>query len=567
MPFFYNKQNVKLPPFVTTPLKSFSNSNAKEGKMKICRIDSGRPRLSVAIIVRDEQEVIAGTLESIRAIADEIIVWDSGSEDETISLARQKGAKVFQGFWKNDFSAARNACLSKVTGDWVLWLDAGEKLADPDAKTLREFIDSAADPQKVYLIFVEIPPADNSVAGEQTVQPRLLPAKAGLKFEGRIRETLYPSIRAAGLKIETAPGLISRHPRQHSQDRKTRHANRDLGLVELELIDGQDSNPRLFLAQGEAFINLGNYDRAREAFIRAIELCDPDSTEMLEGYYGLLTGYNFDPNMHETQMRVCLNALEIFPLDTQLLLAVGNYFQIHNRLDLAERAFETAVKFGQTNSSVWHLCELPEVAASCLCIALQSQGKDEEARRTLEEALNRSPRSPRLLRLAFDSYIKTGNAEQCIEAARRSGMISSIEDPLILAIRGACKASKQEWTSALSDLHGAYLKGCRNNLCLRWLAVALLSNGQAEAAKPVLDEWQKLEPANPELLRYIAAAREIENALGVKVQQEAEEKSKEKAAVRQYRIDSGSAITEGHPIRIPFIHHITPSDVSITEET
>ena len=96
--------------------------------MKTQQVRNGRPRLSVALIARNEQEVIAETLDSILAIADEIIVWDSGSEDETMSLARKKGVKVFQGFWKNDFSAARNDCLSKVSGDWVLWLDAGEKL-------------------------------------------------------------------------------------------------------------------------------------------------------------------------------------------------------------------------------------------------------------------------------------------------------------------------------------------------------------------------------------------------------------------------------------------------------
>ncbi len=172
--------------------------------MKPEQFHNGRPRLSVAIIVRNEQEVIAETLESIRTIADEIIVWDSGSEDETINLARKKGAKVFQGFWKNDFSAARNACLSKVTADWVLWLDAGEKLDNLAAKKLRNFVDTTADPQNAYLIMVEIPPTESCTAGEQIAQPRLLPAKAGLKFEGRVRETLYPSI--LGRRFESRNG-------------------------------------------------------------------------------------------------------------------------------------------------------------------------------------------------------------------------------------------------------------------------------------------------------------------------------------------------------------------------
>jgi tetratricopeptide (TPR) repeat protein len=533
--------------------------------MKTEQLRNGRPRLSVAMIVRNEQEVIAETLQSVRAIADEIVVWDSGSEDETIDVARKNAAKVFQGFWKNDFSAARNACSTKVTADWVLWLDAGEKLSDLGAKKLREFVDTAADLQKAYSVIVEVPPGDTCSTGEQIAQPRLLPTKANLKFEGRVRETLYPSIQAAGLKTDSAPVRIVRHPRQHSQERRIRHANRNLGLVELELIDNEIPTARLHLAQGEAFVSLGSYDRAREAFIKAIDLAEAGSTEMLEGYYGLLTGYNNDPKMRDAQVRVCLNALEVFPLDVQLLLAIGSYFQARNRLDLATRAFETAVRFGQTNPATWHLCDLPGVAVSCLCLALQLQNKDEEACRMLEEAFDRTPQSARLSRLAMDLYIKCGNVEQALGIAQRAGITSGSDDPLVMAIRGACSAAKQEWTPALGYLQSAYLMGCHSVLCLRWLAVTLLCNGQGQAAKPVLEEWQKLEPTNPELLAYIAAVAETQESISIEKEEE-EEIGEATTAVRQYRLDSGAPITEVNAIKIPFVPHLASPEMTITED-
>ena len=165
----------------------------------------------------------------------------------------------------------------------------------------------------------------------------------------------------------------------------------------------------------------------------------------------------------------------------------------------------------------------------------------------------------------MDLYIKNGNAEQAVEIAQRNGMVSGKDDPLILAIHGACKAAKREWTPALAYLQSAYLMGCHGALCLRWLAVTLLSNGQAEAARPVLDEWQKLEPANPELLAYIAAVRETQNAICIKKEEEAVGKAK--TAVRQYRVDPGSSIAEVNPIKIPLIEHVTSSEMSITEDT
>lgn len=372
-----------------------------------------------------------------------------------------------------------------------------------------------------------------------------------------MRETLHPAIHNAGLELDIAPGRILRHPRQHSQARKQKLAQRDLDLIELESIDNNLPESRIFLAQGEAYVNLGNYDKAREFFAKAIQISLPGSTEMLEGYYGLLTGYNNNPTQSDAQMRICLNALEIFPLDTQLLLAIGNYFQTRNCLDLAVRAFETAVKFGQTNLSTWHLCQLPEVAASCLTMTLQLQGKQDEACKVVQEALIRHPNAARLERLALDLSVKTGNVDLAIQMARKVYMVGDGESPLVMAVRGACKAAKQEWTPALAYLQSAYLMGCRNAFCLRWLAVTLLSNGQGEAAKPVLAEWQNLEPANKELLAYLAAVYEANNPETAVPERELVENNKE---IRQYRVDSPNGKIDHNPIRIPAVRHSNSSE-------
>ena len=205
---------------------------------------------------------------------------------------------------------------------------------------------------------------------------------------------------------------------------------------------------------------------------------------MLEGYYGLLTGYNNDPNLRDAQMRVCLNALEIFPLDAQLLVGHGKLFSNAQSPGPGHQAFETAVKFGQTNSSTWHLCELPEVAASCLFMALQLQEKTKKPASDWKRPWIAIPNRPDCCDWPSIYISRMAKAEQAIEIAQRNGIDLREGDPIILAIRGACKAAKQEWTPALAYLQSAYLMGCHSTLCLRWLAVTLLSNGQAEAANP-----------------------------------------------------------------------------------
>src|ERR1700682_941360 len=96
--------------------------------MKSAQSISSPAKLSVAMIVRDEQELLAETLSSVQPLADEIIVLDTGSTDRTVELANEFGATVHGKPWANDFSAARNHCQHFLTGSWVLWVNAGEVL-------------------------------------------------------------------------------------------------------------------------------------------------------------------------------------------------------------------------------------------------------------------------------------------------------------------------------------------------------------------------------------------------------------------------------------------------------
>jgi len=510
--------------------------------------DAARPRLCVAMILRDEQDVLPDTLASVRALADEIVVLDTGSTDGTPAVAEQWGASVAHGAWQDDFSEARNRCLALAGGDWVLWLNAGERLDPQSAEELRDFVDDRADPAAAYLLTVALAPASAPASPEEVCQLRLLPRGAVLRFEGRVRETVRPSVKAAGLRIELAPGRIECHARAHDASRKARIAQRNLHLVEREA-EESDPSARLLLAAGEALGDLGEQQPTREAFRRAIELAERGSTEMLEGYYGLLTAYDADPEKRDTQLDTCLEALEVFPLDGQLLMAAANYLREKGRVDLAVRTLRTAIELGQVNLEAWHLAELPEVAASCLALVLQTRGEDDEAARVLDDALARSPGSVRIRRQLVELHVKRRRCEEGLRAAE--GLAAGDDRHwLAEAVRGACRAAAKEWTAALALLQGAYVAGCRDPLCLRWLAVTLLSNGAVEAAAPVLDEWQQADPLNPEVQTYVEVLRE-HRATG----------PSGLADPGRYRVDAASGPSEPSPPFFPVVSQICSADV------
>jgi len=108
--------------------------------------------LSVAMIVKDEEHNIRRALESVKDVADEIIVVDTGSKDRTPEIAREYTDKVFFHPWKNDFSEARNYSLKFPTCEWVLILDADEETSEDFRKNIREFLESVPkDVNTIYL--------------------------------------------------------------------------------------------------------------------------------------------------------------------------------------------------------------------------------------------------------------------------------------------------------------------------------------------------------------------------------------------------------------------------------
>lgn len=102
--------------------------------------------LSVCIITLNEEANLGRTLESVKGIADEIIVVDSGSTDSTVAIAQSFGAKVFVEPWKG-FALQKNSSLEKAACDWILSLDADEEVSPELAESIRAVLHSAAPPQ------------------------------------------------------------------------------------------------------------------------------------------------------------------------------------------------------------------------------------------------------------------------------------------------------------------------------------------------------------------------------------------------------------------------------------
>src|SRR5262245_39640394 len=218
-------------------------------------------RLTVAIIARNAAEALAETLVSIRNIADEIVVLDNGSSDETKDIARALGARVFERAWDDSFGAARNTCLTYVQGLWVLWLDAGETLSKDDGRLLSEFVEEHSDPSTAYFLRVSLPPMDGQWAGEQVARLRLHPRRPGIQFSGRVRENLDRSRFAFGISADVLPLSIQRSRRDLDSAVKGARAERNLVLADLQLAE-RGPSAEMHNCLGEAYQSLSRHEQA-----------------------------------------------------------------------------------------------------------------------------------------------------------------------------------------------------------------------------------------------------------------------------------------------------------------
>lgn len=465
------------------------------------------PRLSVAIITRNAAEALAETLDSVQHIADEIIVVDTGSTDHTRDVATQHKAKFYTHPWQDDFSAARNHAAQLCAGDWILWLDAGERLSSTAAEALKKFVITQAVPSLAYMLVVRLPVQPGEIAGEQVGVIRLVPNDPALKFTGRVRETLLPSITAAQLQIEGLPYRIDRGTRELDVQTKQRRAKRNITLAELAMRD-HGPRPQWLNCLGDAFHVLGQNERAAQYYRQAISLSEKGSSDMLAGYYGLIVALESSDQGRAAQLNTCAAALDIYPLDAQLLCASGGYLQSLGKLDMACKAYQTAYRFGRVNPEVWHLDGIIEVAVACYCQTLQMQQQYEAAQAVLEEQLQNYPESLRLRRQLLSLYIRLAKRKEAIAQVERLPPETPYLEALQSAVRGACLAASKNWGQALAYLESAYRQGCRDVICLQWYTLTLLSQGDVSAAMPVLAEWRAADPHHPDLAPVLAAAAE-----------------------------------------------------------
>lgn len=239
---------------------------------------TGRPLISLAVIIRNEAANLPRLLGAHRELYDEAVVVDTGSTDSSVDIAGALGARVESVAWCDDFSAARNESLARCRGQWILVLDADEHIAAAEQADLRARI-AGSEPAGIILPqwnYVDDPgqpgwrPVTPTAAAEAdgaagliiAHQVRLFPASPHARYEGRIHETVEPSLLVQGLALTTIGIPVHHHGHRERGPVQQARLQRNGRLLRQKLVD-DPHDPRARYELAEQLISERQPDLAR----------------------------------------------------------------------------------------------------------------------------------------------------------------------------------------------------------------------------------------------------------------------------------------------------------------
>lgn len=351
--------------------------------------------LSLCMIVKNEEKQIKDFLEHIYDCVDEIIIVDTGSSDDTKKIAATfPKVKTYDAQWENDFAKARNKSLKYAKGEWILVLDADERISKKDQAKISGLIKKERvtgffliqrnythDPHTRYFVssygdaYAESKPF---LGWTEHHVVRLFQNKPEIFYCFKVHELVEPSIEAAQGKVKE-----SEIPIHHYGHVDLKSVEKKFGMYAKICEQKCKDNPedeRAWFEHGINQLKLKKYKRAKDCFERVYVLnrMHPLVCAYLVEVYGLLQ--DAIGVISSFQRGVQSN-----PLDVHLYLNIGAIFFVNKKWKEAAKAYQQAIEVERKNSTAWFGAGM----------SYYHLGEQEKAKQALKQVLKLYPEHPK----------------------------------------------------------------------------------------------------------------------------------------------------------------------------
>jgi len=412
------------------------------------------PRLSLSMIVRNEERFLPDCLASVKGIVDEIVIVDTGSTDATYTIATNAGCMITPMEWSGDFSLARNESLSRCSGEWILYLDADERLVGGQADLLKRLLRDQDIAAYSMIVRSTIALKDGHSV-ELMRYPRLFRRNPRVRFEGMIHEQIGPSILRSGGRILPSTLTIDHLGYSQSFDVLREKIERNMGPL-LLLAERDPLNWYARLQVARSLMVLQEYTNALP-FVREALSTPGIPKASVAILHNLQAEIMMKTGQHAAAAEECRQSLRLFPRQFGarwfLAGALANTGDIQEAIPALEELLGMSEPSLATTSqleddivlpsyAVWDLLgrcyagvgELGKAAASlmtavrgsssreCLTRLIEVHerlGRPHAATRDFEELTLRMPEEPRIHLYLALWYKRTGDVVRALDALRR----------------------------------------------------------------------------------------------------------------------------------------------------
>jgi glycosyltransferase involved in cell wall biosynthesis len=309
--------------------------------------------LSLAMIVKDEEEMLPRSLAAVKDAVDEMIVVDTGSTDRTVEIAESFGAKVIHHDWTGDFSAARNVSFDAATSDWVVYLDADEVLHADDAQRLRD-LTKRVWREAFYLVETNFTGDLSDGEGLTHNALRVFRNRPEYRFDGRIHEQIAKTLPAYNPeRLEATTVRVEHYGYLASVRDAKEKSRRNIELLEQQAREGSGSGPFLHFNLGSEYAAAMENQAALREFEKSWSML---KQEGIDGYgfvpslVGRLTKAYRVTGDYPAARSLADEGLQLFPGYTDLVFEQGHSYVGEGRLGEAADHFERCIEMGDAPS-------------------------------------------------------------------------------------------------------------------------------------------------------------------------------------------------------------------------
>ena len=346
-------------------------------------------RISLCMIVKNEEELLAGCLESVYDICDEIIIVDTGSTDGTKDIASKFTDKIYDFEWIDDFAAARNFSFEKAKMDYILWLDADDIVKEEDRKELlsvKENLDGSQDAvNMLYCITFD----EYGNPAFEFRRNRLVKRENGFKWIGPVHEYL-----------EVGGNIIESNVRvTHRKQQKEKNANprRNLDIYEKRLENGGSFNSRDLFYYANELKDNKQYSKAIHYYQEFLKTGEGWVEDEIRACLYIADCYR-ELGDHRREKEALALSMQFDVPRPEAVCKMGDFYKDKRLFEKAALWYELALEpaaqsgqgFVQKAYSTWY----PHLQ---LCVCYSELGEMERASKHNSKAKKYLPNDPRVL--------------------------------------------------------------------------------------------------------------------------------------------------------------------------